>query len=252
MTAGRVSRARPTMCSRQVLLGESYAVSAFYERHLQALGHKVHTTVFNCLPLQRAWFREHGFGEPQSPDRPMQEILAAQVRAWRPEVVYIHEMFRFDECYLRDLRRHTRLIVGQIACPLKRASFRGFDLVLSSLPPYVQHFRSSGLKSERSCSASSIPFWTSSPRSGGSCRIGAYRRSGPGSRRYAMSSWSGRGTARFDLKLWGYEIENVPEHSAIRPQYQGKAWGMDAFRIMAGPRPPCAQYAHHGRGRRIC
>lgn len=220
---------------RQALLGRFFAVSAFYERHLSDLGHQAHATIFNALPLGRAWLHEHGLPGPSSPDRPMQEILAAQVRYYRPDVLYILEMSRFDEPYLRALREHTRLIVGQIACPLQDRSYRGFDLVLSSLPHYVEHFRRCGTPSELFLLGFEHSILD---------HIDTTRRDGPplvhvgglGAVHAERNILLERLCRRFDLQLWGYGIETVPPNSPLRRHYRGEAWGLDMFRIMASAR----------------
>ena len=51
--------------------------------------------------------------------------------------------------FLWELKPHIPWIVGQIAAPLSgQETFRSYDLVTSSLPNFVDYFRSQGLRAE--------------------------------------------------------------------------------------------------------
>ncbi len=269
---------RPFADQLDALAGYYFATAPFYARHLTALGHEAHATILNALPLQQAWLAEHGPRRSCETEQPYQEILAAQVERLRPDVLVILEMARLSDAYLEALRPHARLVVGQIACPIRQQrDWAGFDLVLSSLPNYVDLFRQHGKAAERfllgfeasvlerlsggnrgqapgerpSSAASAvlgsapIPFCrreTPLPSCHGLPAIRSQRPlplahvGGAGPVHAERNELLERLCRRFDLALWGYDFDGLPADSAMRRRYQGEAWGIEMFRIMASAR----------------
>ena len=77
------------------------------------------------------------------------EILAAQVKYQKPDVLLNLAMEGTDSCFLQGMKPYTRLLVGQIAAPLPQGENWGiYDLVISSLPNFVEYFRSLGIHSK--------------------------------------------------------------------------------------------------------
>jgi spore maturation protein CgeB len=73
-----------------------------------------------------------------------------QVRAIRPDVLYIQSAFAFADDQLAELRKHAGRIIGQhAATPLPNAiDYRLYDLVMSSFPPTIDYLRSRGARAE--------------------------------------------------------------------------------------------------------
>lgn len=95
---------------------------------------------------------EHRFGFyrwPRRQPRPWYlPIVARQVRTFRPDILILANLYTFDSQFLDEIRGHAGLIVGQHAAALPSSDLRGYDLIVSSLPNQVEHFRSLGLRSE--------------------------------------------------------------------------------------------------------
>ena len=108
------------------------------------LGHTAHEIVVDCAPLQEAWAREHG---QDGSDR--ESTLLAQVAEFEPDVVYVQNLHVLSVETMRALRRPGRLVAGQIASaapPVER--LRMYDVIFTSFPHFVEHFRSAGVDTE--------------------------------------------------------------------------------------------------------
>lgn len=153
--------------SRRALMAECFGTADFYSRNLELLGHHAVEVVPNDLILQAKWARENGLRvrRPSSIDvaasrvrylrrlvnsrRQMLKILAAQITAMRPDILYFQDMSWCEPELMKEARPVVRLVVGQIACPRPADDYvRQCDLVLSSFPHYVDRFRAMGVASE--------------------------------------------------------------------------------------------------------
>ena len=66
------------------------------------------------------------------------DILAAQVKQYRPDVLYIQNMNGTSPAFLRDVRPYVKLITGQIASLIApNADLSEYDLILSSFPHII-------------------------------------------------------------------------------------------------------------------
>jgi hypothetical protein len=72
--------------------------------------------------------------------------LLAQARAYRPDVLYIGIMGGLPPEVARELVAVAPCAVAQIAAPIPRNVFRGYNLFLSSIPSYVERFRRNGAR----------------------------------------------------------------------------------------------------------
>ncbi|HEX9116165.1 MAG TPA: hypothetical protein VGA61_08865, partial [Anaerolineae bacterium] len=121
-----------------------FGTADFYSRNLIALGHEAWDVIVNLEPAQRAWAGEHGLAVPAPwrwrrrrgilpwPYRDqtawLSAILEAQVKAYRPDVLYVMCMEAVDSAFLRRVKGHYRLAVGQHAATPLRTDFSGYDL----------------------------------------------------------------------------------------------------------------------------
>lgn len=238
----------------QALLNACFGTSDFYSRHLNALGCEAQDLVVNCVPLQKAWASANNVPLSQLalkvPHRLFQmpilgkfladlpglmDLAIAQIRAAKPDVLYCQDLSFFPGEVLRELKSHVRLVVGQIACPLPPESFlKGYDLILTSLPHFVDRLRALGVASEY-------------------FRIGFDERVlsllGKVEKDIAFTFVGGisrhHGGAipileylaeTMDLRVFGYGSESLPFGSPIRQRHGGEVWGMDMYRTLARSR----------------
>lgn len=246
-----------------------FGFADFYSRGFRANGHEAVEFHLNNPWLQYAWAKEHGVPAEQpaapgtgddhkawslkrhliarakpilrpiirtflSPSMPswQAKILRAQVEAYEPDVIYNQEPAAVRSEFLEGLRASHRWIIGQIASARPSGeNFRAYDLVVSSLPSFVAHFRKRGLPSAYNRLAFEPSVWD---------RIGPppvqdIPLSFVGSlslvhrNRLALLEYVAR---RLPLKLWGNDIERLPSSSPLHRCYQGQAWGRSMFEIL--------------------
>src|SRR4051794_23596967 len=79
-----------------------YFVTNFPPSYMEKMGNETQL-VIACQPLQNAWAREngvqHGEGGRQA------DIIVAQVKAFQPDVVYLQDLYFFDQNFRQQLRR---------------------------------------------------------------------------------------------------------------------------------------------------
>lgn len=150
------------------LINECFGTSDFYSFHLNALGWQSYDLIVNCIDLQAQWAREHSFNfsnivskiSPKAYRVPLlgsllsglpglAEVAVQQIKLIKPDVLYCQDLSFFREERLNELRPYVKLFVGQIACPLPADNFiRGYDLILTSFPHFVEKFCAMGINCE--------------------------------------------------------------------------------------------------------
>ena len=124
---------------------DSVAWADFWAVALTKLGYETCEVISNIEPLQRAWAGEHGVAVE---DDWTFAIATAQVKAFKPEVLFVNEYALYSAAFLRRLRSECpsiRLVLGWCGAPYRDPSvFREYDIVLSSVPEMVQEFVAQG------------------------------------------------------------------------------------------------------------
>ena len=173
-------------------------------------------------------------GSP-APDRHDWEraILKAQIEDFQPDVILNQEMAYLRSSFLNTVKKPGRLIIGQIASSLPEGeSFEVYDLVISSLPNFVEWFRAQGVPAELNRLAFEP---TALTRMGEPPPLRDIPLSFVGSlspdhvNRIAFLEYL---ATRTPLKVWGNGIERLPASSPLHARYQGEAWGRDMYEIL--------------------
>ncbi|MGE3316129.1 MAG: glycosyltransferase [Planctomycetaceae bacterium] len=234
-----------------------FGVSDFYPRRLKELGHDATEVHINNRALQRTWAAERGIPLPdekpfaiqlrrgwipwltRDENRWVLEILAAQIEHYRPDVLLTHAIADIDAEFWKRMRGTYRLLVGQIASPLNTdVDLRPFDLMLSSLPNFVERFRRAGVRAElfRLAFDPSVLERLEADEA----RTSAADRDrnidvsfvGTLSAHHAdRIEWLEEICSQLNVKVWGNGVDELPASSAIRLAYQGPAWGVEMYRI---------------------
>lgn len=143
--------AAPYDVQHRTLMADCFGWADFWTRAFGNLGHEVWEPVGNAEPMQKAWARENdaGYGEGTW----LFDIAAAQVRRFRPDVVFVNDHSTYTAQFFRRLRAEVpsiRLVAGWCGAPFADAGvFREYDLVLSNVPALVDRFRADGHRCER-------------------------------------------------------------------------------------------------------
>lgn len=245
---------RPYQEQMEALMAERFGTADAYSHHLRQLGHEATEVVASCEPAQRAWAREHGRARGAAalarvlPGRfggrlqrgALHTVLAAQVEAYDPDVVYVQNMGFHAPGQLDELRGGgRRLLVGQIASPApSERHLRAFDLIVTSFPHFVERFRALGIDSDY------LPLAFDE-------RLHEVVEASPAAERPHPVSFVGgvmpavhaAGTElleklarRTPMDFWGYGAEELPPDSKIRESHHGEAWGLEMYRVLGSSR----------------
>jgi hypothetical protein len=237
------------------LLERCFGTGDAYSRGLRAHGHEAVELVANCAPLQLRWAADHGAAgrvrrqvaggrgplAERARRRVLRRLVHEQAEAFSADVVYLQDTGFLTAGDLAALRRAGLLVVGQLASPAPPMELlRGFDLIVSSFPHFVERFRREGIDSEylplafdaavldrlRSEGAEPDP---AAPRPHAASFVGGVH-----------PTIHARGTtiveracAEAGVEVWGYGADALPADSPIRRHYHGEAWGLDMYAVLA-------------------
>ncbi|MBW0180969.1 MAG: glycosyltransferase [Vulcanococcus sp.] len=166
----------------------------------------------------------------------MQQLLAileAQIRWWKPTVVYVQDINWLPAAFLQHVKPLVEMVVGQNACPLAPGlDLSPYNLVLTSLPHYVGRFRNQGVQ------AAYFPI-------GFDQRL-LQRHRTDGNRPHALTFIGGLGgyhsqgtqmlegiAQELPLQVWGYGGQQLPTDSILRQRWRGEAWADDMYSLLA-------------------
>lgn len=128
------------------LMADCYGWADYWSTALAALGYETSEVVANAEPMQKRWAEEHGVEYDE--ENWFEKIATAQIKSFRPDVLFLSDFVSFSAAYLRALKAECpsiRLVVGWCGAPYKDTSvLREYDVVLSCVPELVSHFRDSG------------------------------------------------------------------------------------------------------------
>lgn len=236
--------------------------SLFAEIHanvsnLRNLGHEAWDVYANNEFMQKMWAREHALTVSDTSWQfrlrrrtvPwisrirrawFHAVLAAQIKHYRPDVLLNQAMDNISGSFLKEMKTHVRFVVGQhAASPLSDGDDYGvYDLVLSSFPPTVEHFRKRGIPAELSRLAFEPQVLSSIAGD-----KAAFDVTFVGSFSAAVHStriaWLEHLCAELpQLRIWAGGIEHLSPHSPIRSHYAGQAWGATCTKSFMAPRSP--------------
>lgn len=160
------------------------------------------------------------------------DILAAQIAAFRPSVLYNHDPGGLSADWLRSVLPPDCALVAQIASPRDPSvNWQAYDLVISSLPNFVAAFRREGVSAEYM----PLAFEPSVLRG-----LGAVPRDVPLSFVGSLSPAHGERlrflaaiAAQSDVAVWGDGAERLASDSPLLARHQGAVWGTNMFRVLA-------------------
>jgi hypothetical protein len=255
----------------QVRMESLFGVADFYSSNLRKLGYEADDIHANNEFMQKAWAREYGLRVERTVSisqkwreilqqvrrlaaktpmrylkplfRPLirsldnqqswfYEILAAQIKHYKPDIVLNQAMGSIDSRFLKEMKPYMRLLIGQIASPLPQGEdFSCYDLVISSLPNFVEYFRKLGIPSELNRFAFEPKvlerFKANNKATVSVSFVGSLFQT-----HTARVRWLEYLCHELDVKIWGTGIDGLPKNSLIRQCYMGKAWGVKMYQIL--------------------
>lgn len=239
---------------QRALLDACFGTSDFYSRHLNHLGCEAHDLIVNCVAMQRAWALENGvplsrwalelphrlfrvpiFGPLLAKLPGLMDVAVAQIKAAKPDVLYCQDLSFFPGDVLLALKADVRLIVGQIACPLPPQSFlKGYDLILTSFPHFVDRLRAMGVASEYfriGFDERVLSLLGTVDKDMDFSFVGGISRHHGGAiplLEYMVD--------QVGMKVYGYGADALPASSPIRARHGGEVWGLEMYRALARSR----------------
>lgn len=230
----------------RAVMDTCFGTADFYSKNLIALGHEATEIVANSLALQRQWAKENdrvplplrflpdAGSYPRGMRRWSDEIIIAQVRAFRPDVVHVQHPLGISTRLFRELKAAAPLVTAQIASyfpsvePLKK-----FDLMLSSLPNYVELFGANGMRTAHFGLGfeSTILDRVQRKETHPVVFVGGVSDAHPIRNRLLE-----RVAVEAPLEWWGYGAQTLPVTSPLRRRHRGEAWGLVAYHALASGR----------------
>ena len=161
----------------------------------------------------------------------LNNILKRQIDHFQPDVIINQSAGLIDDTVFSNLAFKPGLLIGQVASPLKRfSSYRNCDLMLSSLPNLVSYFRKQNINSELlrlGFEKDIISRLDNVKKDIDISFVGML------SRDHLQRIELLEGLSRkLPISIWGLGIESISRDSPIHSVYQGKALGMDMYRIL--------------------
>jgi hypothetical protein len=248
-----------------------FGLADFYSRNFAALGHVAAEIHVNNPFMQSAWAREHGMNveiaapgdqarqhrlpgwlqRAAAPFKPMlrplvrkvglsprldaasEQILLAQIEAFKPDVVLNQDIFYVDPPLMRRIAGIGRpLLIGQVGVePSRGMDWSVYDLMLSQLPRIVQSIRNAGVRAEVSHLAfepqllDALP--PAPPQDVDISFVGSV--SADHQQRIALLEAVAR---RYELKLWGNLPRSLPSASPLHRCFQGEVWGAEMYQTL--------------------
>ncbi|MGW9629802.1 glycosyltransferase family protein [Agromyces sp. NPDC055520] len=230
-----------------------FGTGGAYVRGLSGLGWDARISIANSLALQDLWARTHGRRSPipvawrygphlsrlplgrnllhKFPH--LHGVLLDQIRESRPDVVLVQDLNLVPPGLARAIRRHTNLLVGEIASPLPPRRFlTSYDMIISALPTIVETAESWGIP------ARFLPLgfderWAdrtpASERPIDAIFVGSFSRLQPATAPLLREI----GAAVPGLRIYGPASPEVLAEAGLTRFYVGEAWGRDMFALLA-------------------
>ncbi len=135
-----------------------FGMNDFYSSNLRKFGHEAIDLIYNNRYIQYAWAIENGLMRkldneallPTLSQKWMDAVFEAQVKKYKPDVIINLAMELVTSRVLNAVKPHVPLIVGQHAAPFTNSmkDLSAYDLVLSSIPHYVDYFQNQGVEGQ--------------------------------------------------------------------------------------------------------
>lgn len=224
---------RSAAAQMQALFASGFSTGDAYSHELRRLGCETWEVICNADAAQSAWAAEHGIAI--TPDSNIHDrrrhIVEAQIRHFGPEIVYVFEWCPLGDAFWRAVRDSGVFVVGEIASPLPpNRTFDGHDLMISSLPPIVDWFRSRGQAADflrLGFDARILDRVTAPAPDHDVTFVGGFAPSHPD-----RIAWLEEILRAIPIDLFCYGIEQTGADSPLRRAYRHQAWGLRMYDVL--------------------
>ena len=206
----------------------SFGDSNFYSEGLKRLGWNAHNIIYNCPEIQLAWVKQTNASV--NPTQ-LTEVLKAQVRMLQPDVVYFQDISVATQTLVEEIRPLTRLIVGQIASPVPKQTYlKGFDIIVTAVPHFVDFFRSQGITTYYQSLAFTPSILDRIPVS--EKKIPASFIGGFSNLHQERINFVEGVVTKLEVDIFGYGDDQLPLESPIHKRHKGPVWGLEMFKVL--------------------
>ncbi|WP_430816961.1 glycosyltransferase family protein [Carboxylicivirga sp. RSCT41] len=128
------------------LMKQRFAWSDAYVFAFNQMWYDAHEIVANARPLQEQWCKENNVKSGTD-----KEILVAQLKCLKPDIIWLQDSYSFNGDFIRFLKRQIpsiKLAIGNCCSPISPqyyADFKAFDLITVCAPYFKELLESNGL-----------------------------------------------------------------------------------------------------------
>jgi spore maturation protein CgeB len=128
------------------LMKQRFAWSDAYAYAFNQLWYDAHELVANARPLQEQWCNENGVKAGTD-----KEILVAQLKQLKPEIIWLQDSYSFNGDFIRFLKRQIpsiKLAIGNCCSPISPqyySDFKTFDFITVCAPYFKSLLEANGL-----------------------------------------------------------------------------------------------------------
>jgi len=229
---------------KRIIFNECFGTADFYSKNLKKLSIKAEEIIINNEPLQKQWAKENNitYRKDYLQNIPKikkifrsnwpEKILEAQIKDFKPDIIYCQSLNYPGTKFLKKIKRLTKLIVGQVACPtiFDKKQLSAFDLILTSFPHFVEKFKNIGIASEYfkiGFEPDILKKLTLLPKKYDAIFVGGISRHHIAS--VEIFEYLAKNTS---IDFWGYGAKKIPAGSPILVRHHGEAWGLDMYNIL--------------------
>jgi spore maturation protein CgeB len=231
-----------------------FGTADFMSQAMNRLGHTAIDIHANNRPLQEAWAAENRRGQvgwlvrgastlhPRLADRFIpwsphaeraREILAAQIAAFRPTILYNHDPTGFSAAWLRSVLPRGCAMVAQIASPRGDATdWQAYDLAISSLPNFVSWFAANGVAAEYLPLAFEPRVLAAVPEGRSDIPLSFVGSVSPAHRERLSFLETIAANDDLGLALWGEKSTAIAADSKLHRCHRSEAWGPNMFSLL--------------------
>lgn len=235
------------------LVGAGFGTGGAYREGLRKLGWDAEIVIPNSRGLQTLWSSENKLVPPIQAGWDyglhlarlpiargalhllphIHRVLLNQVRQFQPDILFIQDLNLIPARLGRELKKYTRLLVGEIASPLPpKGYFKEYDLIVSALPLIVEKVRSWGQQSEYlplGFNEEKAKFSSASSRPIDVAFIGSFSRHQP----QTLPLLAEVARKNPGLKIFGPASTDLFEPFGLTANYAGEAWGNSMFDVIS-------------------
>ena len=198
---------------------------------LRSLGCRADAVILYADRLMERWAAEHGVTLTGNVHDQRRQFVAECVRRFKPDILYVFEWSPLGDAFLADVKRHVRLLVGQIASPPRPdRTYAATDLMISSWPPIVDYFRREGKTSAYINLAFDERVLDRLPAVAPRYDVTFVEGFAPS--HPTRIAWLDRLLRDVDIDVFGYGVDTVPQDSPICEHHRGPVWGYRMYETL--------------------